>query len=408
MRTLHRSIVASVVVAGALTLSGCEGILDVELPGATTADALDNPAFALLLTNSVQGEFESAYNGYVQNSAHLAGEIIGGFVEAGGAVWQQRNISEAAADYVSAAYAPMSTSRALADDVIKRIEGWTDAQVANRTRLLGRNYLYAGFNFLMFAESMCSSAFDLGPEVMPPAMFTLAKERFTKALQLAPSDDADTRNAANVGLARALLALGDNPGALAAAQLVPVGFRKDVTRSSAADSRRNMIFININQNRRMSVDPHYWNTMWQGVRDPRVPVTNTGFRTTDGITQLWTQTKYGSDSAPIRLASYTDAQLIIAEIQGGQTAVNIINVLHTAAGIPPFAGGTAAQIKAQVVEERRREFFLEGRRFGDLRRYGGFEDTKGQHPFTPITFGGIECFPLPNVERFNNPNLSGK
>jgi hypothetical protein len=410
MRTLHRSFVAALVAAGALGLSACDGILDVDLPGATTADALDNPAFAVLLTNSVQGEYESAYNGYVQNSAHLAGEIIGGFVEAGGAVWLQRNISEAAADYVSGAYAPMSVSRALADDVIRRLEKWTDAEVANRGRLLGRNYLYAGFNYLMFGESMCSAAFDLGPEVMPPAMFGLAKDRFTKALALATTaGDTETRNAANVGLARALFALGENPAALAAAQLVPAGFRKDVTRSSAADSRRNMIFININQNRRMSVDPHYWNLTFGGVRDPRVPVSNTGFRTTDGVTQLWTQTKYGSDSAPYRMASYTDAQFIIAEIQGGQSAVAVINALHTAAGLPAYAGGTATQIRDQLVDERRREYFLEGRRFGDLRKYGGFaEFTKGTHPFTPITFGGVECMPLPNVERFNNPTLSGK
>jgi hypothetical protein len=382
----------------------------VELPGATTADALDDPAFAVLLTNSVQGEFESAYDGYVQNSAHLAGELIGGFVEAGGAEWQQRNISEASSDYVSAAYTPMSTARALADDVIKRLEGWTDQQVANRGRLLGRNYLYAGFNYLMFAESMCSAAFDLGPEVMPPAIFALAKDRFTKAIQLATTaGDAETKNAANAGLARALLALGESQAALAAAQQVPAGFRKDVTRSSAAGSRRNSIFVNINQNRRMSVDPHYWNLTWMNVPDPRVSVVNSGARTTDGVTQLWRQQKYGSDSAPYRLASYTDAQFIIAEIQGGQTAVTIINALHTAAGLPPYAGGTAAAIKAQLVEERRREYFLEGRRFGDLRRYGGFaEFTKGTHPFTPITFGGVECFPLPNVERFNNPTLSGK
>jgi hypothetical protein len=197
MRTLHGGIVASLV--GALALSACDGILDVDLPGATTADALDNPSFAVLLTNSVQGEFESAYNGYVQNSAHLAGEIIGGFVEAGGAVWQQRNISEAAADYVSAAYAPMSTSRAMADDVIKRLEGWTDQQVANRTRLLGRNNLYAGFNYLMFAESMCSSAFDLGRRCCRRRCSSWPRIASPKALQLAPSDDAETRNAATWG-----------------------------------------------------------------------------------------------------------------------------------------------------------------------------------------------------------------
>jgi hypothetical protein len=105
--------------------------------------------------------------------------------------------------------------------------------VANRAALSAAQP-DAGFNYLMFAESMCSSAFDLGPEVMPPAMFALAKDRFTKALQLAPSDDAETRNAANVGLARALHALGENPAALAAAQQ----FRRGSARTPRARPRR--------------------------------------------------------------------------------------------------------------------------------------------------------------------------
>ena len=40
---------------------------------------------------------------------------------------------------------------------------------------------------------------------------------------------------------------------------------------------------------------------------------------------------------------------MIAEVAGGQSAVDIINSLHTAAAIPPFTGGTAQQIKDQVV-----------------------------------------------------------
>ena len=71
-------------------------------------------------------------------------------------------------------------------------------------------------------------------------------------------------------------------------------------------------------------------------------------------------------------------------------------------------GQTAAQVLAQIVEERRRELFLEGHRLGDLRRYGlPILPAAG----TPFLSGGVygsqTCFPLPDVERINNPNISG-
>ena len=357
-----------------LSLLGCDNLLEVELPGATTAEALDDPGFATLLTTSVQGEFECAYSSFIWGTSHLGGEIIGGFVEAGGAEWLQRNVTPASSDYVGSGcggtgvYAPMATARALADDVIGRLQAWTDQEVAGRGELLAKANLYAGFNYVIFGDAMCTAAFDNGPELQPAAMFELAKDRFSEATS---ASDAQIRNAAYVGLARANLSLGDNQAALSAAEQVSRGFSYDVTRSSANNARRNIIYLNNNQNRRISVDPHYWDVTWMGVPDPRVDVTNTGGKTTDGVTDLWLQTKYGSDSSPYRLASHVEAQLIIAEVAGGQRAVDIINELHAAAGIPPFEGGSEAEIRAQVIEERRREFFLEGRRFGDLRRYGG-------------------------------------
>ena len=75
-----------------------------------------------------------------------------------------------------------------------------------------------------------------------------------------------------------------------------------------------------------------------------------------------------------------------------------------------YAGGTAAEVKAQIIEERRREFFLEGRRFGDVIRYNL---SVVPAPGTPFKNGGTYgpgtgiqiCFPLPDVERNNNPNI---
>ena len=80
-----------------------------------------------------------------------------------------------------------------------------------------------------------------------------------------------------------------------------------------------------------------------------------------------------------------------------------------APGLPTYsaAGQTAADVLVQIVEDRRRELYLEGHRLGDLRRL--------KIPLTPATgtvfpggggnYGAQACFPLPDVERANNPNI---
>jgi hypothetical protein len=347
----------------------------------------------------------------------MGGELLGGQLGLGPIVFQRRNVRADNGDYANGVFIPMSISRFMADDAVRRLEKFTDTEVANRGRLLGRASLYAGFNYAVFAEGFCSSAFDLGPELQPRQIMELARDRFTKAVQLATTaNDAETINAGNVGLARAQLWLGQNAAAVEAARKVPAGFRKDVTRSNAVASRRNSIYNNNNRSRGQSIDPNFWDVRWNGVPDTRVRVTNTRTKAVDGLTDLWFQNKYTSEASPVRLASYVEAQLIIAEVVGGTEAINIINTLHTAAAIPAYVGTgqTAAQIKAQVIEERRREFWLEGRRFGDLIHYGGIEVhamggpapfPMGRHPFDGNAYGpGNQCFPLALVEIRNNPN----
>src|SRR5690606_39317539 len=84
-----------------------------------------------------------------------------------------------------------------------------------------------------------------------------------------------------------------------------------------------------------------------------------GLRTSDG--QIgWIQQKYLAYDSPIPIARYEEAQLILAEARGGQDAVDIINALRAPHGIPDYTGPTdAASIRNLIIEERRRELFVE-------------------------------------------------
>lgn len=105
------------------------------------------------------------------------------------------------------------------------------------------------------------------------------------------------------------------------------------------------------------------------------------------------------------------------------TARTLINAMHTAVGIPGYDlanSDTQDQVLTQVIEERRREMFVEGAyRFNDHLRLMGtpqavpFKGTPGSvlHPSgiddTGLPYGSTTCFPLPLVERANNPNTAG-
>jgi molecular chaperone DnaK (HSP70) len=66
----------------------------------------------------------------------------------------------------------------------------------------------------------------------------------------------------------------------------------------------------------------------------------------------------------IPIVRWEEFRLIIARRRGGQTAVGINNLQRGAA--PTHSGGTAAEIKAQVINERQELFH--GHRLGDVVR----------------------------------------
>ncbi|MEN3336544.1 MAG: starch-binding outer membrane protein SusD/RagB family, partial [Acidobacteriota bacterium] len=281
---------------------------------------------------------------------------------------------------------------------------------------------YAGYSLVLLGEGMCSAAINLGPELQPSALFGEAATRFTKAIAAATAaSDATTLNLARLGRARALLDAGgaSNLAAAAAdAATIPATFVVNTSPDAVNARRQNVVFLHVSQFAYSTVDPAYRNVVVPGgtTQDPRVAVTDLNRNGTATGSRLFLPTKDATVNTPVRLASYAEAQLIIAEnaartgdLSGAAAAIN--NARSRTAGLPVYtlpAGATSTDMVAQIIEERRREFFVEGHRLGDFRRYGlAFTPAAG----APYQYGGVygtqTCFPLPDVERINNPTIAG-
>jgi hypothetical protein len=100
------------------------------------------------------------------------------------------------------------------------------------------------------------------------------------------------------------------------------------------------------------------------VADPRVPVTNLNATGGPNNYPLFQQAKFVSSGADIPLAKWEEAWLIRAEVMGGQAAIDLVNEIRTAHGLPIvtyLAASDAEGIRRMVIEEWRRTHFLEGR-----------------------------------------------
>ena len=440
----HRSTrLALAVFPLVVVLFACDDLtnLEQENPSQILANDAYVPRNATLLVNGAIGDFECAFFRYTTAAGLLGDELVNAFANTTTDHYDRRShplTSTYAGDCGGAqnpgVYTSLSVARASADTVLARLQEWTDAEMVpgvNRTQLIGQAAAYAGYSLILLGEGMCTAAINVGPELTPEQLFGEAQTRFNTAITAATTaNDTITLRLARLGLARTLLNLAyagtpTNPndpnltlvaqaGALAAQ--IPAGFSVNaVALATGTNRQQNVVFAHsggTGSTNFSSVDPTFDSLRFAGVLDPRVPVLNTGVVGADNATIVRQQRKYANLGSPIPFARTTEARLIDAEAKALANdlngAVAIINALHTAAGIPAYdgTGQTQAQVLAQVREERRRELFLEGHRLGDMRRLNlPLIPAVG----APFPRGGIygdqRCFPLPAVERNNNPNI---
>ena len=291
-----------------------------------------------------------------------------------------------------------------------------------------------GYSFVFLAEAYCSGVpitkLDATGNIVPGQPLTTqqlldsAINRFTTALTVANSSGSSyLANLARIGQARALIFKNSSNLAAAAALVanVPASFEYIVFSSSNTARQNNGVFeLQWLEGRWTQADKEGTNGLpFRTSNDPRTPFADLGLGF-DNARELFASLKYPSRDANTVLASYTEAQLIIAE---SQLAANyatpttgtlaILNALRATAGLAALAPavGQPAQL-AQLFSERAFWLYLTAHCVGDMRRlireYG-----LGSEAVFPTgiyrgrgggNYGPDVNFPIPVEEANANPN----
>ena len=340
-------------------LGACDGLLDVEIPGDVPAEALDGP----------RKRPRAERGGRLQLRAH---QLRGGDRRADRRIHRRRRVDRRDTRRITASdndlgqggctnfgfgvYTPLQTSRVHREQLHAR-PGVPRRRRNRQAPQSGALAAYAGYSYTVLGEGFCEP-FDEGPLTTPAEAMSRAENWFGQAMQMAQQAGADDLlNMARVGQAR----VGQIEAAGIAA-MVP-----DVKVERSAAERR--------WNRTPGIPTVTSTTRWTrssaicgGTPDPRV-VTDAGRLGHDGITPIVLPMKYTDVSDPIALATWTEASSSSPRQAADRMRSAIINALHARAGLPSFASSDPTEIRNQIIEERSREFFLEGRRQADLLRH---------------------------------------
>jgi hypothetical protein len=374
-------------------MTACEGLLEVDLPGSLTEDALKDPALSATLVTSVVTEFECGFVDYMrypgqwfeewQNSSQsrpdalsqFRSQLVGVYADpcasGTGPIWTTiqvpRVTAARAVEFIrlfasQGAYEPANSAR------------FPGNTIPDTTFLIAKARMYEGYSVQLLAEQFCAVTLTAPSVIDPPASgglvtreaaYDSAEVKFTEAIDKILSigstagDTGRVLNAARVGRARARLyqwqySSGAAADVIADANAVSSGFQMLSAYEDNPARRRNRLFTSNNQGKAMHPYMDYTNLRiaadgtttvggeplqgTAGVADPRVPVTIAPNVATDpdgrGVYPMRRQTKFANRAADIPFATWREARLMIAEVDPAQTLA-IINQLRTVTtGLP--------------------------------------------------------------------------
>jgi starch-binding outer membrane protein, SusD/RagB family len=417
MSSARTRYTSSVVATAVFLAFACSSLVDVSSPDAIQPQSLGGPTGAEALRAGALARFYIAAAGYWIRQVALRSDELWS-TRAGGLPWDQRLPISNDDDHTSAARV----------DALLAIAAFQQSAPTLRVKI-GQMYAVIGYTEIMFAEGNCSGQPlsqivngqpEFGAPMTTAQLFTEAVKHADSALVYA-STDPQIGSLARVIKGRALLGLGRSSydAAAAAVASVPNNFVYQTENNTTtqlnnlANAWQAASFKEISVADKEGVNGYDYIS----ANDPRITVTNVG-KGADGVSTVWAFNRYLSVSAPVVLASGTEARLIEAEVQlkNGQlaTALATLNALRTTVpGLAPLTlQATAAQQVDQIFRERAFWMFGTGHRFGDMRRlirqYGrGAETVFPTGPYRDGLVYGTEIPYLIRPSEAYNPNANG-
>ncbi len=412
MISIRRAVTRTTAAAVLVVAAACsDSFVEVTNPNVIDAATVDPASGATALALSAQQNFASAvgllatYSGWFTEEANVSDTFPTrnefGF----------RQITDLNGSLNTDVWAPISLAAASAKTVL-------DLDLPNPTSNinLARAATFRGFATLMIGTDFCTGALSSGPELTTAQLLDSAIVFFTKGVDIgkanATADGIALANASLVGRARAKLQKGDKAGAAADAAQVPAGFNFDLRMTDDLANRgrlSNRVYQFTFDRPSISVAPFY------RVNDPRVTYKGPGVTKLTGQDAVpggfYEQTKFPGYASPVRLASKLEADYIAAEAGTTAAQLVLIDARRVSAGQAPYAGAVdAASVLKELMVQKAFDFYLEGKRLADFRRIpaamSGITPAGGVY-FKPgyANVGNQTCYPLPDVERDNNPNM---
>ena len=419
-RLLTTSAIALVAVVGA---GACDNMLEVENPAAIDDVDLNDPSLATTLANSALGRAQRSFDNLAWFSAVFTDEAVNGhnFIQ-----WKEIDLRQMRDDNDLGYFGIIHDWRYMADTTAFRLE----TLLPTADTRTAQSYAMAGYAYIFAGEFLCESPVNVSAQVYTSDELTaMALPRFQKAIDIGTAAKAAGQNAttadniinlARVGMGRALLQLGRKAEAAAAVANVPANYVWMMRYSNNTGGENNLMReATTGANRYFGVDVNFRN-----LNDPRIRHAATPVFGHNTITPLYTPFQvssysgwlptgagvgYANDTG-IRFASGLEARYIRAEAEGpNATTLALVNE-RRAVGNQPATTATGDALMAELRRQRSIDFYADGHRLGDLRRYKkqGIGDffPKGAHPVALWgDYGTSECLPIPRAEKTGNPGI---
>ena len=409
-RAVARKWLATALVLSTVACS--DGFLKVTNPNVIDAATVDPVTGAATLSASAQQNFMTAYGWQIMYSSWMSGETLVVETFPTRNEFGIRTVSDNNGSMNTDLWVPLS----LAISSAKLLLDLTLPTPTTNINI-ARAATFRGFSILQTALDFCTGTLSSGPELTTNVMLDSAVYWFTQGMTVGNANGTAAgtalANAALVGRARAYLQKGTNASAAADAAAVPAGFVYNLAYQDDLSNRTrlgNRLWQFTFDRGSIAVAPAFQ------VGDPRVtylsPAASPPPFDASLASFMFAQQKYPSFASSIRLASKIEADYVAAEASADPVAqVVLINRQRLANGRPAYAGAVdAASVMMELYNQRAFEFYLEGKRLGDLRRNPAATNyvpqtgsTYFKPGFPPI--GNQTCYPLPRAERDNNPNI---